>query len=767
MKRTDDAVHLITSTLKGIFANDYSDVPKMHLYSHYAESILISLLNARRLKLLESNGTEYAAALERLVSLGLLSSEIASFAAAYPEILVGHLQWDKDTEWDNPHSIHEGLLGRELNTSTADVWFSIGKVSRDSTGSYYTPGELAIEVVREAVEKYLRIHRVTSDSEAAQLLAETKFADLSCGCGEFIKAVQKYLRERYQIAPEAISTNLYGIDIDPIALQITVCDLLEQVPESKWAEIISHFVLGNPLIDQPNEKSLAQKTSLFATGRYYAADTGINMARLFDSAGIDVIIGNPPWGKIRFEERKFFRSLFPEISSISQKDRRQAAIEKLKYSAPACYEWYQEIAGDYQQYKKVAKHHPFIAKSLNGELNTYALFTELSMHLIDDLGVLTLIVKSAIVTSPANKPLFNHMTRQQNLASVCLFDNTQRIFSIDSREKFCVITCSKRPNPTFELIAGAKVEDLRSLERNCLSAADVNIINPYTCMIPNISKGTDVKVLLDAHRRLPLFDTVYPDCHFGRLIHLTAHAQHIDTKPTENNVPIYEGKFIERYDARFATFAGLSDEEKCSAKAHAKKIPPADGKEALPESRYFIREDFWNKINTNYAEPYMLGWRSLTSTTNARTTLAMVLPTMPTCQSIQFLQTGNPIDLLMILALFNSKPFDYLVRLKMPGIDLTQSVIRQIPVPNRNAYQEQVTFLHRTQSLERHILERVGALLSQEPMVSTLMRELPPADLVLKKSKSILEKELDELFSIAYGLNNAEKEIIQASFKKK
>lgn len=45
----------------------------------------------------------------------------------------------------------------------------------------------------------------------------------------------------------------------------------------------------------------------------------------------------------------------------------------------------------------------------------------------------------------------------------------------------------------------------------------------------------------------------------------------------------------------------------------------------------------------------------------------------------------------MILALFNSKVFDFFVRLKMGGIDLTQSVVRQIPVPFREAWNSMVT----------------------------------------------------------------------------
>ena len=765
MKQTKDAIHTIIKSLKMIFNSDYSDVARVHSYSHYIESVLITFINARRIGIYGSDYASCSAVLSQMVSLRLLSEGTIAFWEAYGSLILHVLSNDWSSECIDPRSIHEELLGRDLYISEREVWFSPGKTVRDTMGSYYTPSDFAADVIHEAVEKYLRNHYATTKSATVRLLSDAKIADLSCGCGEFIRVAQNYLYERYGIKHEESCVNFYGIDIDPIALQITICDLLETVDCKKWIEIISHFALGNPLIHQSDEKNISTKTCLFAARRYYAADMGIDMNNLFSNIRFDIVVGNPPWEKVRFEERKFFKTFKPEISDIPQKNKRHNAIMNLKEQSPACYNWYCEIADDYTRFRSMAANHPYVSKSLSGELNTYALFAELSLNFLGEAGVSTLVVKSALATTPANKPFFSEVVKNENLSSICLYENTFRIFCIDSREKFSVISCTNKKHESFEMIAGAKkVGDLHSIERTCLSADDIRIVNPFTLMMPSISRNDDIHVLLDIHRRLPLFESVYPECRFGRLVHLTAHAHHVETQQNADNLPIYEGKFIERYDARFATFAGLSDTQKYSAKAQAIRNPTENGWKKMPECRYFIKNDFWERISTNYPESYMLCWRSLTSTTNTRTTISMLLPSMPTCQSIQFLQTKNNKDLLIMLALFNSKPFDYLVRLKMPGIDLTQSVIRQIPVPDGNAYEKPTMFSGVYQSIEQHILQRVSALLLAEPMVSQILQEAT-TESVQSKTKESLENELDDLFSLLYDLSDLEKQVVKASFK--
>ena len=109
-----------------------------------------------------------------------------------------------------------------------------------------------------------------------------------------------------------------------------------------WRKIISHFRVGNPLIQVETEESFDRKNDLFALNRFYSSEMGMDFSK--NGFGeFDIILGNPPWEKIRFEERKFFQSYAPEISELSKKDERSKAITKLECEWRDLFLWSKEI----------------------------------------------------------------------------------------------------------------------------------------------------------------------------------------------------------------------------------------------------------------------------------------------------------------------------------------------------------------------------------------------------------------------------------------
>lgn len=676
-----------------------------------------------------------------------------------------------------PEILYDALLASEFCVQPERVGYKIDKVSRDIAGAYYTSSDFSAQITYRALESYMdrkRRHAIDSDSFACCNEYENiTFLDYSCGCGEFLLAVIQYFDNHVLgYSRKKLATQLRGVDVNPIALMITIARIVSAVEaeddENLLREVAKNFIVGNPLLHSDKIAPLEVRFDNFALNRLYAETEGINCLEL-EQQNL-VVLGNPPWEKLRFEERTFFRPVCPAISAISQKNKREKEIKKLAVNWLELLEYYQLLQDDYASVKKEIPKHPLLKVSLVGELNTYAMFAELASRLTEKDGFAAIIVKSALVTSTCYSSCFRHFVNQGSLSEVFLFDNREKLFQIDSREKFCVLFFGG------EHAGGIKVHYGLTKQEQILSSVPINVtseelelINPETGLLPNVADSKEFSFLLRTHRSLSVFAKEFPKCHFGRLVHLTAHAEHISTKSEKTRVPIYEGKFIEQYDNRFSTFAGMSADERYQAKASARRQPGDSfvAPKPAPECRYFIDKKFWESFLDRYDQPYSLCWRSLTSPTNQRTMIASIIPSMPTCQSVQLLQTTPVEDLLMILALFNSKVFDFFVRLKMGGIDLTQSVVRQIPVPFREAWNSMVT-LH---GVDYTALDAVRALerllYRNEPDLCGLwdgVPEIKNADNYYKTAADVRE-EIDKIIFQMYGLTSAEEKMVRNSFK--
>lgn len=676
-----------------------------------------------------------------------------------------------------PEILYDALLASEFCVQPERVGYKIDKVSRDIAGAYYTSSDFSAQITYRALESYMdRKRRRAIDSDSFACCNEYEnitFLDYSCGCGEFLLAVIQYFDNHVLgYSRKKLATQLRGVDVNPIALMITIARIVSAVEaeddENLLREVAKNFIVGNPLLHSDKIAPLEVRFDNFALNRLYAETEGINCLEL-EQQNL-VVLGNPPWEKLRFEERAFFRSVCPAISAISQKNKREKEIKKLAVNWLELLEYYQLLQDDYASVKKEIPKHPLLKVSLVGELNTYAMFAELASRLTEKDGFAAIIVKSALVTSTCYSSCFRHFVNQGSLSEVFLFDNREKLFQIDSREKFCVLFFGG------EHAGGIKVHYGLTKQEQILSSVPINVtseelelINPETGLLPNVADSKEFSFLLRTHRSLSVFAKEFPKCHFGRLVHLTAHAEHISTKSEKTRVPIYEGKFIEQYDNRFSTFAGMSADERYQAKASARRQPGDSfvAPKPAPECRYFIDKKFWESFLDRYDQPYSLCWRSLTSPTNQRTMIASIIPSIPTCQSVQLLQTTPVEDLLMILALFNSKVFDFFVRLKMGGIDLTQSVVRQIPVPFREAWNSMVT-LH---GVDYTALDAVRALerllYRNEPDLCGLwdgVPEIKNADNYYKTAADVRE-EIDKIIFQMYGLTSAEEKMVRNSFK--
>ena len=658
--------------------------------------------------------------------------------------------------------IYQNLLSLELYFDINSYKVIKDKHFRNNLGAYYTPDWLSYTLTEQTLKDYfisnhnIDINDYDHQQDALNVIKHLKVSDLSSGSGSFIIAYLKVIMNIFRVSSsflEEILHNIYGIDVDPIALMLLKYNIFASFnidPRN------INTILGNPLL-KSNTK-LEDKFHYFAEGRIYNPALGFDK-KLHPNEGYDIILGNPPWEKIRFEERSFFHSSYPEISKISQKHKRKLEINKIP---TADYNYYLDFKNDYTNLKSKQNLNAFLDYSLKGELNTYNLFYELGINLLSKTGMIGVLVKASMVKTSANKKIFGALLNQNMLRNIVMFNNSKKIFSIDSREEFSFVVSSvKNNNTSFNLFVNITDRlELLNKEKYCitLSKNDLYSINPETCMIPNLKTLDELKLLLKLYKENNIFTKEFKNIKFGRLVHLTNHSDYISPIPG-NNVPIYEGKFIELYDSMFSTFKGVSvnDRQKSKAQAIIQQTP-----KQIPESRFFINEDFWKNLSKNFSDDYIIVWRSLTSTTNRRTMLASIIPFMPTSQSIQFLQSNSHKETIIILSLFNSIIFDYLVRLKMPGIDLTQTVIKSIPVPKLADFDKIINFKNISATYYEHIYSRIKFLYKDDNRFISLFKTNYYRYNINDRKKCI--SEIDILIAQLYKFNSNETKKIASYF---
>jgi len=183
-------------------------------------------------------------------------------------------------------------------------------------------------------------------------------------------------------------------------------------------------------------------------GQAHAFHWPLEFPDVIAAGGFDVVLGNPPWERIKLQEQEFFASRDPEIAEAPNAAARGRMIANLRAAEPGTRE------RDLYETLESAKH-TIEASSMfarvpkedggrfpltgRGDVNTYALFVELADILICQFGRLGLVVPSGIMTDAQLSSFFAYLVEQQRLASAFTFGRARTYFPQTSTEMFTLL----------------------------------------------------------------------------------------------------------------------------------------------------------------------------------------------------------------------------------------------------------------------------------------------------------------------------------------
>ncbi len=705
---------------------------------------------------------------------------------------------------------------------------------RKRFGIFYTPPDFTDFIVRRTVEKAIdeRLERVraahgldAADVESAkpsakvaafwrdcfEALRTIKVCDPACGSGAFLiraydameaaytKAVDHVSFHEGQVAekleesiPETIlAENLFGVDVYPPAVEITQLALwLRSARRHRTLADLSHNVIcANSLVTDPNAHDRAMVWEA-------AFPTVFGRA---DAPGFDCVIGNPPWERLKLQEREFFALSAPEIAGAVSAATRRRLIEELQQKDPELYAGYKEaqaLAEKTLLHVRQSGNFPLTAK---GDINTYMLFAELARRIVAPQGRVGLLVPSGIATDNTTREFFAELMESKALVSLHDFENKAPVFPDVHRSfKFCTLVFrgqeAKTPAADFVFFA-RQMEDLEDRKRHIpLSSKDIALLNPNTRTCPVFRSRRDADLTKAIYRRVPIlidesrksggnpwgikYLTMFHQTNDAELFRepkeLAAQGFKLDgnvwRKGKRRFLPLYEAKMVQAYDHRAAGV--IIDPENWFRQGQPERtsLVSHQNPEFVVQPRWWVEDAEVNRALGAPPRPAYLSYKLITSPTNQRTMIAAMIPHLGVVNSAALMLAGEPIEArreLCLLANLNAFALDFVARQKIGGVNLNFFIVNQLPIFPPDFYDERCPW-HKRQTLQKWISDRVLKLTCTADDMYPLAEAAgldPPVHRWNPRERAELLAELDAAFFLLYGIEREDVEHVLSTFQ--
>jgi len=487
------------------------------------------------------------------------------------------------------------------------------------------------------------------------------------------------------------------------------------------------------------------------------------------ATGFDVVLGNPPWERVKLQEKEWFAARVPEIANAPNANARKNLITELLQNQPDIHSAFLDArrqAEGESHFVRASNHYPLCGR---GDVNTYALFAELNRQLIGGEGRVGCIVPSGIATDDTTKYFFQSLTQNHSLVSLFDFENREKIFpAVDSRMKFCLLTMSgeaaTRAEAAFVFFA-TRVEHIDDPARRfALSAADIALLNPNTKTCPIFRSSRDAELTKAIYRRVPVLvdeskgeDGNPWNARIGRMFHKSDDSPFFQSTCSQDTLKLYESKSFWQFDHRYSHFDGLDYRELIGSERNA---------------NFQISTEYWiekGKIPDKFKpklQNYYLAYRVITNATNERTIVSAILPECGVLNSANVFIAAKGSTAAYLLSCLNSFVNDYICRQAMGGTNLHSYILKQLPVLAPTTYEAECPWSPGTTLApwnSSRVLELTYTAHDMEPFARDLGYTGPPFAWDPER-RFQLRCELDAAFFHLYGLSRDEAEYVMNTF---
>jgi methylase of polypeptide subunit release factors len=513
--------------------------------------------------------------------------------------------------------------------------------------------------------------------------------------------------------------------------------------------------------------------------------------------GFDVVLGNPPWERIKIQEQEWFAQRRPDIAKAPNAAARRKMVQKLAVDDPALY-------GLFQSDRRVAEGESHIACSSSrfplcgrGDVNTYTLFAELNRQLIGARARVGMVVPPGISYDDTTKHFFHDLMERRSLASFYHFENEEFLFpAVDHRVVFSLLTLAGperiQSSADFAFFC-RRTEHLQDPGRHfTLTADEIRLMNPNTGTCPILRSKRDAEINKAIYHRVPVLIREEDPAgnpwgmSFMAMLHMandsglfrTREQLEADCWTLNGNVfhrgeqrylPLYEAKMVHHFDHRFGTYEGQTESQ-----ANQSKLPEFDDLQHAEPDRvslpwYWVpAEEVENRLEGRWSGQWFLGWRDVCRNTDTRTVISSLLPRSGIGHKFPvMIPCGvDPSRVACLYANLASYVLDYTARQKMGGTSLSYFHLKQFPILPPDSYAEEANWSHgltKSDWLLARVVELTYTAWDLAAFAHDCGYDGPPFRW-LDARRFLIRCEVDAVFFHLYGINHDDAAYILDTF---
>ena len=473
------------------------------------------------------------------------------------------------------------------------------------------------------------------------------------------------------------------------------------------------------------------------------------------TGGFAVVLGNPPWERIKLQDKEFFASRDQSIVSAANKAARDRLIAKLQDDNVNLYLEYLEskrladACGAFIRVEeKQGGRNPLSGR---GDVNTYSVFVELAKNLKLEGGSVGLIVPTGIATDSTTSILFSNLIDKDLVRALYDFVNSEPIFpNVHRSYRFCIIILSEEESQSEYGFYFRNVSELTDQNRIfTLSREEISKINPNSKSLPIFRTKFEAELTnkVFSATKILVHDGVHN--HWGayyiRLVHYGDHAKELveyGHPSYDDCLPVYESKYIESFDHRYASY-DLQERAPLLVKNSEKSLDKSIN------TKYRVSKEFFANLMAKYQydRDWFIAYRDVTHGSNKRTLIAAAIPKLPTSVNLPVLGFDSNFNGKLLLSNLNSIVLDFIARQSISGSHMTFGILKQLPIFPPQFYD---------QTKQKFICERVIKLIQNDQNMTNFSEICSIIEIWDDVLRAKLISELDAFYAAAYKLTREE-----------